>query len=409
MQVFDEVTKTWVDSFLATKIIIEHLPNQVIFGYTKASRSLVEVLINDNKDTHIYLTDLNTYKGKLYFSKNNGFYFSPVNFNDEFIVKEQLLKGMGRFPYTFYRHYEAVNNFNIFKDRQIIKDTSTEYPLSKYLKYTFGLEFETSQGYIPENICLKDGLIPLRDGSITGIEYSTVVLKGNSGLSLLHQQVESLKEYTSFNKNCSLHVHLGNYPLTEDAIFNLYHLCKSLETELEDILPEYTFYTDKYKDNGKNYCKKLPIYNNFNELYKGLVGRPFFGDFEQPHPNDLERCRKWQILTRYYFVNFINALCYDVNKTIEFRFLRPTYNFKKILLWLYIFNGILKYAEEVYDPGQIINLKMIMNYCYPVKLASEVNFGILKLQILSRNQQLNGDFIGADVWMEDQLFNDLNI
>ena len=111
----------------------------------------------------------------------------------------------------------------------------------------------------------------------------------------------------------------------------------------------------------------------------------------------------------YYWCNFINALCYQVNKTIEFRFLRPTYSFKKILLWLYIFNGILRYAEEYYVPTNSVDLTTIMNKCYPSDLAKELCLGIKKLWALSVNQRENGDPIGADVWMEEELFNSLKI
>ena len=144
-------------------------------------------------------------------------------------------------------------------------------------------------------------------------------------------------------------------------------------------------------------------------MYYKLVGRKFFGSFTQAHPEDKERKRKWNVTTRYYFVNFINALCYKVNKTIEFRFLRPTYNFKKILLWLYIFNGILKYSEKYYNPDCYITLKIIMDKCYPEKLANELCKGLQRLRVLTINQTNNGDHIGAEVWMEDELFNDLKI
>ena len=410
MQVFDEITKRWVSSRNCARIVIQQLPEQVIFGYTSKPDRVVRVLITTSNGFNNYFeTDLNLYKGKLLYSKRNGVYFSPINHDEDFILAEQLIKGFGGFPYILTRRYEAVENFDAFKGKQEIKDRETLYPLAKYLKYTFGLEFETSQGYVPEDVCYRDGLIPLRDGSITGPEYSTVVLKGGEGLSLLHQQVETLKEYTNFNKECSLHVHLGGYPLKPDTIYNLYLVCKSIESELECILPALTFNSSRYKDNGKDYCKKLSLYDSFEDMYSHLVGRQFFGSFTQAHPDDKERKRKWNIPTRYYWCNFINALCYQVNKTIEFRFLRPTYSFKKILLWLYIFNGILKYAEEYYMPGSSVNLTRIMNNCYPSDLAKELCLGIKKLWALSVNQRENGDPIGADVWMEEELFNSLKI
>lgn len=410
MQVFDEITKRWVSSRNCIRIIIQQLPDQVIFGYTSKPDRVVRVLIaSSNRCINCFETDLNLYKGKLLYSKRRGVYFSPIHLDEKSIIEEQLIKGSGDFPYILTRKYEAVENFNAFNGKQEIKDHKTLYPLAKYLKYTFGLEFETSQGYVPEDICYRDGLIPLRDGSITGPEYSTVILRGGEGLSLLHQQVETLKEYTNFNKECSLHVHLGGYPLKPDTIYNLYLVCKSIEPELGTILPALTFNSAQYKNNGKDYCKRLEVYDSFESMYLHLVGRQFFGSFTQPHPDDKERKRKWNIPTRYYWCNFINALCYQVNKTIEFRFLRPTYNFKKILLWLYIFNGILRYAEEYHMPGNNVNLTMIMNKCYPSDLANELCLGIKKLWALSVNQHENGDLIGADVWMEEGLFNSLKI
>lgn len=410
MQVFDEITRRWINYRNCAKIVIQQLPDQVIFGYTSKPERSVKVLIKDSDGCENYFgIDLSLYKGELLYSKKRGVYFSPIHFNSASILEEQLIKGSGDFPYVLTRKYEAVENFDVFEGKQKIKDLKTVYPLAKYLEYTFGLEFETSQGYVPEDICYRDGLIPLRDGSITGPEYSTVILKEGEGISLLHQQVETLKEYTSFNKECSLHIHLGGYPLKTDSIFRLYCVCKCIEPELERILPTLTFRSGEYKSNGKDYCKKLARYNSFEDMYLHLVGRQFFGSFTQAHPDDKERKRKWNISTRYYWCNFINALCYQVNKTIEFRFLRPTYNFKKILLWLYIFNGILKYAEKYYIPGSCMDLSDIMNKCYPPEVAEELCLGIRKLWVLKINQQTNGDYIGAEVWMEDELFNNLKI
>lgn len=409
MQVFDELNKKWIDKCKSIKIITDYVNGQVIYGYIKNTETLVNMFIKTFDDNLIYLTNTNVFKSKLLFSKRIGMYFPACSMSTKDARVEQLLKGQGRFPYVLAKHYEAIESFDIFNGKQVILNNDTHYNISNYLKYTFGLEFETSQGYIPEDICFRDGLIPLRDGSITAPEYSTVILNGNDGIALLHQQLITLKEYTNFNKECSLHIHLGGYPLKSDSIFNLYLTCVLLQDELESILPRLTFYTSKYKNNTKDYCKKLPYYDNFETMYQCLVGRNFYGSFTQPHPNDIERERKWCIPTRYYFVNFINALCYNVNKTIEFRFLRPTYNFKKIILWLYIFNAILEYSEKYYSAKHAITLCGILSKCYPEYLTKELMIGIDRIKCLSINQSNNGDDIGSEIWMEDSMFNDLNI
>ena len=218
------------------------------------------------------------------------------------------------------------------------------------LKYTFGLEFETSSGYIQMHECLGNGIIPLRDGSITGIEYVTVPLSGNKGVAQLKNIINLLDKNTSYNKECALHIHFGGYPVQSNKIFALYKLLSIIQYEMNNLFGwHWAFNTDNYKSNHKNYCSDLPYFSSFNEMYKYLVGRPYFGDLYQPHPYDLHHESKWNIKSRYYMCNFINMLCFDKAKTIEFRFLRPTYHWGVIQFWLYYFNNILQFADIYSD------------------------------------------------------------
>jgi hypothetical protein len=345
-----------------------------------------------------------TIKEDVFYSNYQGCYKLKNEYSETSILKETLIFGQGGFPYTFSRRYEAVESFDIFSGKQsVIKEKS--YPISKVLKYTIGLEFETAAGYIPENLCFRDGLIPLRDGSISGLEYSTVVLKGDRGLSLLEQQLSTLKKYTEFNKECSLHIHFGGFPLDPAKVWNLYQVCLGLQNQLRSLVPAYTFKSSEYKANRKDYCNLLPTYRNFDELYQSLVGRRFLGSFEQPHPNDIRREAKWRIPTRYYWVNFINLLCYRVNKTVEFRLLRPSYNFKKIQVWLYILNAILLYAEGCKSVSlSRVNLQNIIEAVYPRELVDKLRTELCKLEILTQNQSRCADLIGGDLILENKLF-----
>lgn len=108
----------------------------------------------------------------------------------------------------------------------------------------------------------------------------------------------------------------------------------------------------------------------------------------------------------YYWINFINALCYNVNKTIEFRFLRPTYNFQKIILWLYIFNAILCFADKYMVSNQPADLRTIIRIVYPNEIANRVIIGLIKLGVARDNQERNGDSIGRDVQIEEEIFSE---
>lgn len=256
--------------------------------------------------------------------------------------------GNGQYPYkTIARKYSANESLDLFKNLQIALPKNNT-PQREALKYTFGMEFETSCGYIPEHLCYKYGLIPLRDGSIKGIEYSTVVLDNKNGLSLLKEQIELLKAYTMFDKDCSLHMHLGGYPIEPVHIFVLDVLGHIIQDSLEQYIPHWTFTSENYKTSHKNYCKKLEPFNNFTDLYyTASCGTRYMGSLQQPHPHDNNRSAKWNISVRYVWQNIVNMMFYRGCKTVEYRFLRPTYNFNKIVNWLYAFNAFLQFAETV--------------------------------------------------------------
>lgn len=420
MKVVDSYTGNLENKGKCMLVVVDILKDgHIIYGYVADRASVIQLtLIDRDRDFHSLRTVNACYelvKDKIFYSNLQGVYFSKyLDFTPEGYLRERFSYGNGRYPYQrFVRKYEAIESFDIFKDKQKLLKIDF-YELSKYLKYTFGLEFETSGGYIPEHLCFRDGLIPLRDGSINGLEYSTVVLSGNEGINLLRQQVETLNEYTIFNKECSLHIHLGGFPMVPDVVYNLYRVCKKLECELSTILPPLAFRSSEYKATGKDYCKKLPSIDslpNFNMLYAYLVGKNYMGSFTQPHPRDITREAKWRIPTRYYWMNLVNLLCYRINKTVEFRFLSPTFNFNKIVTWLGIMNAILLFAEKtaplsmrVLDAEMSGGLATIVKSVYPKDFAEVVLLGLKKLSLLTYIQSKNGDNIGSNIQLENKLF-----
>lgn len=309
------------------------------------------------------------------------------------------------FPYHFRKEYEAVNNLETFKDRQKVR-YDFEFPVENFIKYSFGLEFETSNGIIPEEICFADGLIPLRDGSISGNEYSTVVLQGHKGFNLLYQQLETLRKYTRFDKECSLHIHFGGFPLEPKRILSLFNLCCIVQSSIAALVPKYTFRTSQYKSSGKDYCNALGSpYTCFEDFYAGFTGLRFFGSLQQPHPLDIDRARKWNIPQRYYWVNLLNLICYRVNKTVEFRLLRPSYNLEKILTWMYVFNAILVYAETHDVSGnERLNIFQILKAVYPADLYDMLETQLYKLEVCVAEQDSICDYIGMRTDIDDEIF-----
>ena len=317
--------------------------------------------------------------------------------------------GREQFPYNLDRHiYNMKFEEHLFEGKQKV-DELINFKYIDQLPYTFGLEFETAGGFIPQHKLYELGLIPLRDGSITGIEFSTVVLQGNYGLNLLKKQIEILKPHTIFDKDCSLHIHFGYFKLSGEMLLAVNNLfCNS---DIKYCVPELTFRTDAYKTNTeKNYCEYNTRYRSFDEMYYRLVGRHFYGDFSQPHPKDLTATRKWCIKSRYKAVNFINALCYNGPKTIEYRILRPTYNFDKILGWLFVFGAIIKYAElnvgtQAHFYRNNISLETMIRAVYSLDLATILCDFLKRLRGIVQAQHSVRDYHGMRVDIDDQIIN----
>ena len=108
---------------------------------------------------------------------------------------------------------------------------------------------------------------------------------------------------------------------------------------------------------------------------------------------------------------------YKTCKTLELRFLRPSFNFDKIYLWIAIFNGILQFAEkesQFYTLKDIeknprkyqrIGIMSILETVYDDEMLDYILDGIIKMKCIVKNQIENGDMIGENVQIEDAIFN----
>ena len=371
------------------------------FGIFKESRDNIRIIYEGDLVWGKCYNDLKDYLG---FDYLRGYYVIGKDVNTT-----SFPFGRDAFPYNLDKHaYNMKFEEELFVGKQQIFDL-IDFKYINELPYTFGLEFETAGGYLPQHRLYELGLIPLRDGSITGIEFSTVVLQGNMGLNLLKQQIENLAEHTIFDKDCSLHVHFGNFTLDGQLLLIVNNLFTN--SDINRYVPALTFATNMYKTNTeKNYCEYNTRFRSFDEMYYNLVGRNFYGDYTQPHPRDVQGLRKWNVKSRYKAVNFINALCYQGPKTIEYRMMRPTYNFDKILGWLFIYAAFIKYAELKYQKDSIyyrtsVDIETVIRSVYSPELANIlVEFLKLSYAVVSAQHSVNDQY-GMRVDIEDKIIN----
>lgn len=393
---FDVATGDYVPLFMLNKGIV-YIDNKICeFGWFSTNPEC-KLVYNDNL-CPVYKKSC--IKASVIYSTINNYYI----LNDNLSIDDLKLLFEYKdhyYPYLLDRDYQErfAEEYVSFCVKHTVN--TKKYDLSKYMKYTFGIEFETSLGAIPEKECFEAGLVPLKDGSITGNEYATVVLDKND-FDLVQRQMELLKKFTKKNRSCALHIHFGGYPLEVDKVFNLYKTLYFTQDELLTLLPRYAFNTEKYKDNRKSYCGKLPLFTSFEDFYNYFSCGRTFESFYNPHHNDPDHHSKWNIPTRYHNWNFINLLFYDNPKTLEARFLRPTYRFEKIYVWLAIINALMELSESktVLDTKDY-NIRNIIRNVYPEDFAAKIILGYNLLKIESLNQQKNGDFSGDDLSFED--------
>jgi len=288
------------------------------------------------------------------------------------------------------------NTYNIEDDKGVFNFVEAAFQkhlpkiqntLGKYEKYLYnyslGIEYETLYGKLPMNMLFKYGLVPLRDGSISGFEYTTVPYRGtNKKLSVIAESCTEMAKRTGVNELCSLHIHYGNVRKDKLYVIALYMLCYQLQHELHEIVPpfkkDHRYLRQKDKDHCQ-YLRSLGLFDNTifksskNEDFKEKVSANYDEIFTFLNEGNKASVRynsknkqhvrtgqnKWNLRTRYYFVNFLNLL-FSKRGTVEFRLHHGTVNKYKTVYWALLNSFILKYAEN--------NIKGIINKEFKISL-----------------------------------------
>lgn len=241
--------------------------------------------------------------------------------------------------------------------------------------HSFGYEEETESGRLQANLLFKYGIVPLRDGSIKGHEFTSIPYDDAKGVEAYLQAFNYYKKFCLVSQNNSLHYHFGNVfsDISDNEEFKkqfiaLYMLYYYVQKEIWDIFPPYKKSNDyfKTKRDYKDHCKDLKslrltdnsIYSSgtldkkeldrcFNDIFR-LVndGSPMDVNYNLSTRRHIKSGRnKWEINSRYHALNLFNVLFSD-SRTVEFRAAPGTVNIDKALPWLLITNAILHFAKK---------------------------------------------------------------
>jgi len=255
-----------------------------------------------------------------------------------------------------YRLNEITNSFN-----ELFVGEEFKHQFYKLLpNITFGIEYETYDGRIPEDLMMKNGLIPVKDGSLRRensyqpFEYATIIHSGKTGLQAIKEQCKLMTKYCDKHTSGALHIHIGNIKRTKNYVSSVFILALKLQDEIYSMFPPDYIQTSKFKGTGTDYCnplKKLVLKNdptyNFTKIASEVCGVSGwqFNEFGEEHPADPGGDHKWNVASRYKIINLI-PLIFGKSGTVEFRIHGSTFNHDKITNWLYIISAIVKFADK---------------------------------------------------------------
>lgn len=364
----------------------DHYSKKFKEGYFEFNELYDFYIINEeNKRIPVYFRCFIPNSYREYLKTGDFYHISVMKAMDFYEIANVDKRFKESFPYNSQRHTDVVSktfeaNYKPLYNKNVIE-------VSKLLKdLSFGLEFETTKGIIPNVKAKSLPLLPLRDGSIEGLEYVTIPLSGTKGLQALVDSVEELGKRTTYDSSCSLHLHIGNIPRTPEFALALFKLYSVFSDEIYRMFPYYK--KENLGVKRKNYSEPYNLVNllgrmdskisskdeitrNFAVLFDYLsetdnTGMNFsrYGnklENVENHPRDPGGEAKWNIHHRYHVVNFIPLLF--VNKaTVEFRIHTPTYDVNKILCFMSLSAAIINTAMDdtkaiLADFGRYLNNK----------------------------------------------------
>jgi hypothetical protein len=267
------------------------------------------------------------------------------------------------------------------------------------MKYTFGVEIETHD--ISNNFCaasLKLNVASVSDGSISGAEYVTGPMTGDTGLNNVKSLCKTLNTNgATVNNKCGIHVHIGGAQFNRRFQILSIMLGMQIQDEMFAMQPE--------SRQSNTYCKRIPdrylmlkncfkLDNNnrkqsLNYLHEYVTNntREFNQDRnkKRSHPNG-HYCS-----SRYKWLNLNNCAFSSGPETVEFRLQSGTTEFEKIKYFVQICMAFVNFVENksrrihlglqhYYDYkkrntmvlGNSVSLREVIEYSYSTDQAAEI-------------------------------------
>ena len=270
------------------------------------------------------------------------------------------------------RDYEYCESSDDYLHVDDIQESSSEWDntsdtanlCKKYRKtfgmpYTFGVEIETSSGYLEFDSSLNAKAV--YDGSINGKEYVTGCMSGDGGVNMLQRICQEISHTCYVDSSCGVHVHIGGANFNRRFSISSVMLGVMLEKEIFSMMPPSRL--------KSSYCLKIPDkFYKLRTINKRLYPRTYKrmlnllaeyvhvegSEFSKNNNKKLSHPGGRYASSRYKWLN-LNNCSYNRTgpNTIEFRCHGGSKDFTKIYNWLLICMCFVKYVEN--NSRDIIN------------------------------------------------------
>lgn len=290
--------------------------------------------------------------------------------------------------------------------RDIVK--SPTFSRTGGIKYSFGVEFETSSGFLPDKLARDMNLSMVGDKSISGGEYQTSVLQGDAGVRNVERVCRELSKRTLIDDDCGLHVHVGGVDRHTSPVFNRQFsvlaimLGCQIEQDMYSINPPSRRFDSEY-------CAGISAFRNINpDNWRRVLCRythdlPLY-DKENNRSSRLTRWTsgmgRWLNLTNCNSDNSYREG--ERLETVEIRVFSPSTNYEKVLNYIRISLAFVWFVEN--------RQRMILGGgCTLHRVISEAYSGDIKRDVLRFIQDRKSEFNRVDYKMYEPISDGHNL
>lgn len=380
------------------------------FGITSFPYASLEVLNDFKGASNVIFRDEETIT-------KSGYYLS---LDGGLVLKNKPeLNNLKSFDYEKYDLTTKVKDISL-------GNVSPTHLLSNGMQYTFGVEIETSGGCLPFRHAFLNKLNVKceYDGSVQGGEYITGVMSGDAGFIHLNKLLKLLRQTTTINKKCGVHVHIGGANFNKSFTVFSYLLGLRIEEEIFKTLPKsrsnnkYCDYLYKLESHTIDYIVSTFNIHGYEAgvdiVYDGLYKDMSYGDLPDEYNNKMHMhkhgryCGQYHDVPmsnnfRYKWVNLIpcnfnmkGAMSLEVAKsrnTIEFRNHSASLSSIKIRNWILFCMAFVSFVEnnksKILDISNPLTLDTILKEAYGRKATTLINYFEERKQMFSEGSESN--------------------